>query len=358
METATTKLQQDIIFRSKLPDIDIPMHLSLHSYCFQNISQFSTRRCLINSATNAVYTYEETELTTRKLAAGLTELGLRQGDAVMLLLPNSPEFVFSFLAASYARAVVALANPFYTPAEIAEASNARVIITQSSDVEKVRRYAEEKGGMVLCVDAPPSPDCLSFLDLISTGEGEFPAVKINTDDVEAVPYSSGTMGPPKAVMVTHKGLVTAVVQIVDGENPNLYVHAGDVLLSVSPFFHIYGLLLLLWAIRVGSGTVIMQEFDVVRFVEVIEKYKVTIVPFLPPMALAIVKSPVVDKYDLSSVRTVVCGAAPLGKELEEAVRFKFPNAKLGQVISFFFSFFSFDFGINMRYYYTYSIRIN
>lgn len=153
METATTKLQQDIIFRSKLPDIDIPMHLSLHSYCFQNISQFSTRRCLINSATNAVYTYEETELTTRKLAAGLTELGLRQGDAVMLLLPNSPEFVFSFLA---------------------EASNARVIITQSSDVEKVRRYAEEKGGMVLCVDAPPSPGCLSFLDLISTGEGEFP----------------------------------------------------------------------------------------------------------------------------------------------------------------------------------------
>lgn len=92
----------------------------------------------------------------------------------MLLLPNSPEFVFSFLAASNARAVVALANPFYTPAEIAEASNARVIITQSSDVEKVRRYAEEKGGMVVCVDAPPSPDCLSFSDLISTGEGEFP----------------------------------------------------------------------------------------------------------------------------------------------------------------------------------------
>lgn len=179
-------------------------------------------------------------------------------------------------------------------------------------------------------------------------------MKINTDDVAAVPYSSGTTGPPKAVPYSS---VTAVAQIVDGENPNLYVHAGDVLLSVLPFFHIYGLLFLLWAIRVGSGTVIMQEFDVVRFVEVIEKYKVTIVPFLPPMALAIVKSPVVDKYDLSSVRTVVCGAAPLGKELEEAVRFKFPNAKLGQVISFFFSFSSFDFGINMRYY-TYSTRIN
>ncbi|KAL7139779.1 hypothetical protein ABFS83_09G075600 [Erythranthe nasuta] len=335
MENIVAKQDDDIIFRSKLPDIYIPKHLPLHSYCFENISKFSTRPCLINGATNEVFTYEEVELTARKVATGLSKLGIQQGNTIMLLLPNCPEFVFSFLGASYIGAISTMANPYFTPAEVikqAKASGAKVIVTQASYVDKVRDYALEKRVRVVCTDAPPNDDyCVAFSELSSADEREMPAVKINPDDVVALPYSSGTTGLPKGVMLTHKGLVTSVAQQVDGENPNLYIHGGDVVLCVLPLFHIYSLnSVLLCGLRVGAAILIMQKFEIDPFLELIQRYKVTIGPFVPPIVLAIVKSPLVGKYDLSSVRTVMSGAAPLGKELEDAVRVKFPNAKLGQ----------------------------
>ncbi|XP_051114045.1 4-coumarate--CoA ligase 2-like [Andrographis paniculata] len=325
---------EEIVFRSKLPDIYIPKHLPLHSYCFENIAKFSSRPCLINGATDEVYSYAEVERTSRKVGAGLSKLGINQGDTIMILLHNSPEFVFAFLGASYIGALSTMANPYFTPAEVikqAKASSARLIITQACYVEKVRDYAFEEGVKVMCIDSPTPPDCIHFSELISADEADIPAVKINPDDVVALPYSSGTTGLPKGVMLTHKGLVTSVAQQVDGENPNLYIHSEDVMLCVLPLFHIYSLnSVLLCGLRVGAAILIMQKFDIVPFLELIPKYKVSIGPFVPPIVLAIAKSPLVDKYDLSSVRTVMSGAAPLGKELEDAVRIKFPNAKLGQ----------------------------
>nr|BAD90936.1 4-coumarate: CoA ligase [Scutellaria baicalensis] len=333
----TVENHGDVIFQSKLPDIYIPKHLPLHSYCFENISEHRTKPCLINGATNEVHTYEEVELISRKVAAGLSHLGLHHGDTIMILLPNSPEFVFAFLGASYIGAVSTMANPFFTPAEVikqAKASNAKLIITQACYVKKVWDYAVENGVKVMCVDSPPpeaAGECLEFSQLTSADEGDMPEVEINSDDVVALPYSSGTTGLPKALMLTHKGLVTSVAQQVDGENPNLYIHSDDVILCVLPLFHIYSLnSVLLCGLRVGAAILIMQKFDIVPFLELIQRYKVTIGPFVPPIVLAIVKSPVVGNYDLSSIRTVMSGAAPLGKELEEAVRIKFPNAKLGQ----------------------------
>ncbi|WOH09982.1 hypothetical protein DCAR_0729443 [Daucus carota subsp. sativus] len=332
METKTNK-KQDIIFRSKLPDIDIPKHLPLHSYCFENIAKFSDRPCLINGATDQIYTYSDVQLISKKVSSGLNKLGIHQGDTIMLLLPNSPEFVFAFLGASYRGAISTMANPFFTSAEVikqVKASNAKLIITQANYVDKIKKYASENNLKVMCVDAPPE-GCLHFSELSQADENDMPEVEISPDDAVALPYSSGTTGLPKGVMLTHKGLVTSVAQQVDGENPNLYMHSEDVMLCCLPLFHIYSLnSVLLCGLRAGTAILIMQKFDIVPFLELIQKYKVTIGPFVPPIVLAIAKSPVVDNYDLSSVRTVMSGAAPLGKDLEDAVRAKFPNAKLGQ----------------------------
>ena len=337
METKTNK-KQDIIFRSKLPDIDIPKHLPLHSYCFENIAKFSDRPCLINGATDQIYTYSDVQLISKKVSSGLNKLGIHQGDTIMLLLPNSPEFVFAFLGASYRGAISTMANPFFTSAEVikqVKASNAKLIITQANYVDKIKKYASENNLKVMCVDAPPE-GCLHFSELSQADENDMPEVEISPDDAVALPYSSGTTGLPKGVMLTHKGLVTSVAQQVDGENPNLYMHSEDVMLCCLPLFHIYSLnSVLLCGLRAGTAILIMQKFDIVPFLELIQKYKVTIGPFVPPIVLAIAKSPVVDNYDLSSVRTVMSGAAPLGKDLEDAVRAKFPNAKLGQVITSF-----------------------
>ncbi|KAL3532833.1 hypothetical protein ACH5RR_006354 [Cinchona calisaya] len=332
MET-TKQDQQEFIFRSKLPDIYIPKHLPLHSYCFENISQFSTRPCLINGNTGDIYTYADVELIARKVAAGLDKIGIQQGDVIMLLLQNSPEFVFAFLGASYLGAMSTTANPFYKPAEIekqAKASKVKLIITQACYVEKVKDLAKENNVKIICTDSPQE-GCLHFSEISSSDENDIPAVKINPNDAVALPYSSGTTGLPKGVMLTHKGLVTSVAQQVDGDNPNLYFHKEDVIMCVLPLFHIYSLnSVLLCGLRVGAAILIMQKFEINALLELVQKYKVTIAPFVPPIVLEIAKSPVVDKYDLSSVRMVISGAAPMGKELEDIVRAKLPNAILGQ----------------------------
>ncbi|KAF9613909.1 hypothetical protein IFM89_012457 [Coptis chinensis] len=324
---------QESIFRSKLPDIYIPNHLPLHTYCFENIAQFSTRPCIINGPTGNTYTYEEVELIARKVASGLNKIGIQQGQVIMLLLPNSPEFVFAFLGASYRGAIITTANPFYTASEIAKqakASDTRLIITLASYVDKLKELAQDEEVKIMCIDSPPE-GCLHFSELSQSDETELPEVKIRPDDIVALPYSSGTTGLPKGVMLTHKGLVTSVAQQVDGENPNLYFHQDDVLLCVLPLFHIYSLnSVLLCGLRAGAAILIMPKFEIKQLMELVEKYKVTIAPFVPPIVLAIAKSPDVEKYDLSSIRILMSGAAPMGKELEDTMRRKLPIAKLGQ----------------------------
>ncbi|PIA26926.1 hypothetical protein AQUCO_08500016v1 [Aquilegia coerulea] len=325
---------QDIIFRSKLPDIYIPNHLPLHSYCFENISEVCTRPCLINGTTGETHTYEEVELIARKVASGLNKIGIQQGQVMMILLPNSLEFVFAFLGASYRGVTVTTANPFYTSAEItkqAKASNARIIITLATHVNKLKNFAQEHDVKIMCIDSPPE-GCLHFSELTQSDETELPAVKIKPEeDIVALPFSSGTTGLPKGVMLTHKGLITSIAQHVDGENPNLYIHKEDVSLCVLPLFHIFSLTsILLSGLRVGATILIMPKFELKQLMELVEKYKVTIAPFVPPIVLAIAKSPDLHKYDLSSIRTLISGAAPMGKELEDTLRAKLPTAKLGQ----------------------------
>ncbi|GMI77822.1 ARABIDOPSIS THALIANA 4-COUMARATE:COA LIGASE 1, 4-coumarate:CoA ligase 1, 4-COUMARATE:COA LIGASE 1 [Hibiscus trionum] len=325
--------QQEFIFRSKLPDIYIPNHLPLHTYCFEKLSDVASKPCLIDGTTGKIYTYEEVELTARRVASGLNKLGIRQREVIMLLLPNTPEFVLSFLGASFRGAIMTAANPFCTPAEIVKqvkASSAKLIITLASYVDKVKEFAKDNDVKVMCIDSAPE-GCLHFSELTQADERDLVTVEIERDDVVALPYSSGTTGFPKGVMLTHKGLVTSVAQQVDGENPNLYFHSEDVILCALPMFHIYGLnSIMLCGLRVGAAILIMQKFEIGLLLELIQKHKITIAPMVPPLVLLIAKASETDKYDLSSVRMVKSGAAPLGQELEDAVKVKFPGAKFGQ----------------------------
>ncbi|XP_022959956.1 4-coumarate--CoA ligase 2-like [Cucurbita moschata] len=323
---------KEFIFRSKLPDIRIPNHLPLHEYIFQNLPNYASRPCLINGATGHVYSYDDVQLTARRVASGLHNLGIKKGDVVMNLLPNSPEFVFTFLGASYRGAIMTAANPFYTAVEIAKqakAANAKLIVTMACFYDRVKDLAEN-GVKIVCVDYAVE-GCLHYSVLSGADESHLPFVDFAADDVVALPYSSGTTGLPKGVMLTHKGLITSVAQQIDGQNPNLYYKRNDVILCVLPFFHIYSLnSILLCGLRAGAAILIMQKFEIVSLLELVEKYKASIMPIVPPILLAIAKSSEFEKYDMSSVRVLKSGGAPLGKKLEDTVREKFPTAILGQ----------------------------
>eukprot|EP01018_Ginkgo_biloba_P029754 Gb_40571 [translate_table: standard] len=322
----------EYLFRSKLPDIQIPYHLPLHTYCFERLSEFAEKPCLIDGATGKIYNYGEVELISRKVAAGLAKLGLKQGEVVMLLLQNCVEFAFVFLGSSIRGAITTTANPFYTPGEIAKqanASGARIIVTQAAYADKLTDLKSENL-IVITIDSPPE-GCQHISVLTEADESECPSVNIDPDDVVALPYSSGTTGLPKGVMLTHKGCVSSVAQQVDGENPNLYMHSEDVILCVLPLFHIYSLnAALLCALRAGAAILIMQKFNTVALLELIQRFKVTIAPFVPPIVLEMAKNPIVLNYDVSSIRVIMSGGAPLGKELEDALRARLPKAKFGQ----------------------------
>ncbi|XP_012090907.2 4-coumarate--CoA ligase 2 [Jatropha curcas] len=319
------------IFRSKLPDIPISNNLPLHTYCFENLFNVSDKPCLISGSTGKTYTFAETHIIAQKIAAGLSHLGIKKGDVIMVLLQNCPEFVFSFIGASMIGAVTTTANPFYTKNEIFKqviASRAKLIITQSLNVEKLKDL--EENFILITIDDPPE-NCLHFSVLSESNESEIPEVEIDPDDPVALPFSSGTTGLPKGVVLTHKNLITSVAQQVDGENPNLWLKEEDVVLCVLPLFHIYALnSVLLNSLRAGAAVLLMQKFEIGTLLELIQRHKVSVAAVVPPLVLALAKNPMVAGFDLSSIRVVLSGAAPLGKELEDALRSRVPQAILGQ----------------------------
>ncbi|ESQ38855.1 hypothetical protein EUTSA_v10022462mg [Eutrema salsugineum] len=328
------------IFRSKLPDINIPNHLPLHTYCFHKLSTVSDKPCLIVGSTGKSYTYGETHLICRRVASGFYTMGIRKGDVIMILLQNSPEFVFSFMGASMIGAVSTTANPFYTSQEIykqLKSSGAKLIITHSHYVDKLRNLDQEtkigENLTVITTDDPTPENCLPFSTLIDEAnpQDESESVGVDGDDAAALPFSSGTTGLPKGVVLTHKSLITSVAQQVDGDNPNLYLTSNDVVLCVLPLFHIYSLnSVLLNSIRCGATVLLMHKFEIGALLDLIQRHKVTIAALVPPLVIALAKNPTVNSYDLSSVRLVLSGAAPLGKDLQDNLRRRLPQAVLGQ----------------------------
>ncbi|MQL92552.1 hypothetical protein Taro_025180 [Colocasia esculenta] len=327
------------VFRSKLPDIPIADNLSLHAYCFERAAEFGDRRCLISGANGRVYTYAETHLLCRRTAAGLAALGVKQGDAIMLLVQNCPEFAFAFMAASMLGAMATTANPFCTPAEIAKqfkAAGAKLVITQAQFAEKLR--AEElfpkvgEGMTVVTVGEAPAPEgCVPFSAVSGADEGSVPEVAVHPDDTVALPFSSGTTGLPKGVMLTHRSLVTNVAQQVDGDNPNLYLSGEDVVLCVLPLFHIFSLnSVLLCSLRAGAAVLVVPKFEIASLLGLIQRHRVSVAAVVPPIVLALAKNPMVETFDLSSIRIVLSGAAPLGRELEAALQNRLPQATFGQ----------------------------
>ncbi|KAF5197540.1 4-coumarate--CoA ligase [Thalictrum thalictroides] len=326
---------ETFIFRSKLPDIPISYELPLHEYCFEKLSQVSDKPCLISGSDGKIYTYAETHLICQRTSVGLSTLGVKKGDVIMILLQNCPEFVFSFIGASMLGATTTTANPFYTSAEIFKQiakSGAKVVITQSQYVDKLHSVAENSL-TVVTIDEKHE-NCIHFSEICGADEKKkkkVEPVSIDPDDAVALPFSSGTTGLPKGVILTHKSLISSIAQQVDGENPNLYLKSDDIVLCVLPLFHIFSLhSVLLCSLRAGVGVLIMPKFEIGSLLELIQTYRISVAPVVPPIVLALAKSPVLEKFDLSSIRIVLSGAAPLGKELEEALKCRLPQAIFGQ----------------------------
>jgi acyl-CoA synthetase (AMP-forming)/AMP-acid ligase II len=302
-----------MIFRGPYPDVEIP-EVSLTDFIFSSLEKFREKPALIDGPSGRSLTYGEFATAVRLVAASLSQRGFGKGDVCGIFSTNCPDYAVLFHAVAMLGGIITTINPLYTPEEAAFQLNdagAKILVAAPQVIEKAVEAADQSEIKELFVfgEAEGVTPFSSLLD----SDGVVPHVEIDPkNDLVALPYSSGTTGLAKGVMLTHYNLVANLRQM-DGLE---YFAHHDVLLCVLPLFHIYGLVVVLnMGLHLGATIVMMPRFDLEQFLSLIEQYRVTLSHIVPPILLKLAKDPVVDNYDLSSLKVVFSGAAPLGPEL-------------------------------------------
>jgi acyl-CoA synthetase (AMP-forming)/AMP-acid ligase II len=305
------------VFRSEYADV-AAVDLPIHEAVLGRAGEFGDRPALIDGVDGTTLSYRRLDQASRRLAAALAAAGLRKGDVLALHSPNSVVFPVVFYAASRCGAVVTTVHPLSTEDEFAKQladSRARWIVTAGPLLDTARGAARQAGGIAEILVCDRAEGHRSVLDLLE-GTGPEPSVDLDpAADLAVLPYSSGTTGTPKGVMLTHRNIATNLAQL----DPLITSGPDDRVLAVLPFFHIYGLTALMNApLRNGSTVVVLPRFDLERFLAAIAAHRITAVYVAPPIVLALAKHPLVAEYDLSSLRYLVCAAAPLDADLAAA----------------------------------------
>jgi acyl-CoA synthetase (AMP-forming)/AMP-acid ligase II len=306
-----------IPLRSPHPDVVIPA-VPLSDYVLGTIAaDHRHRAALVDAVSGRTITFGRLVDDVRRLAAGLARRGIGHGDVVAICSPNLPEYAVVFHAVSRLGAILTTVNPAYTAEEVAfqlRDAGACLLVTVGALVERARDAVAAAGGTVdiVTIDAV---DGVPSLESIAV-DGDPPLVAIDPADVVVMPYSSGTTGLPKGVMLTHRNLVANLAQIDALESQELRAFAG-----VLPFFHIYGMVVIMnLALLRRATSVTLPRFELESFLRVLQDWPIALAHVVPPIAVALAKHPVVDRYDLSKVRWLFSGAAPLGPQLTEAVQ--------------------------------------
>ncbi len=313
-------------FRSPFPDVEIP-NVSVYEFLFGNIADDDLDRVALidpKAGDQGRTTYRALVGQINAAAGALAHKGIGVGDVVGVLSPNVPAFATVFHGILRAGATATTVNALFTAREIAKQlrdAKAVALITVSPMYAQAAEAAKEVGIadenlIVLDGEGLAASGHPNAVDLLGPNH---PAPDVTFDPathIAVLPYSSGTTGNPKGVKLSHTNLVANVAQIA----PLQGMKVDDVVLAVLPFFHIYGMTVLLnAALRARAGLVIMPRFDLVEFLENIQNEKITYAFIAPPVAVALAKHPIIDNYDLSSLHTMLSGAAPLDEELGQAV---------------------------------------
>ncbi|MFE3853027.1 AMP-binding protein [Streptomyces griseorubiginosus] len=310
-----------MIYKSRYPDVAV-IDRPLHERILADAVRRGERPALVDVAGGRTLTYGELAGLVRKLAAGLAAEGLRNGDVVALHSPNTILFPVVLYATSAAGGTVTTLSPLATPAEIAKQlvdSEARLMVSVSPLVETaraavglVRRQTGRDIEVLVCDTAEGHRPVLGLLS-----DGEVPTPDIDPAvDVAVLPYSSGTTGVPKGVMLTHRSLCTNLEQIAAVHR----LAEGERVIAILPFFHIFGLTALLnGALLRGATVYVHARFDLDAFLTSLERDRITHAYVAPPVMLALAKHPAVANLDLSQLRRIICAAAPLDAGVQAAV---------------------------------------
>jgi acyl-CoA synthetase (AMP-forming)/AMP-acid ligase II len=319
-----------MIFRSPYPDIDLPS-TPLTPFVLARARERGDKPALIDAVTGRVLTYRQLDEAVRRVAAGLAARGFGKGDVFAIYSPNTPEYAVAFHGVSLVGGTLTTLNPVYTVEEAAHQlkdARAKYLLTAPALLDKAKEAAAHAGGIEEifvfgeCDGATPFAALYAderaneWANERAEDGGEWPRVDIDPgEDVVVLPYSSGTTGLPKGVMLTHHNLIANTLQVQACE----LIKESDTLVCVLPLFHIYGMVVIMnVGLYEGAQIVVMPRFDLETFLAVLQDYGVTLAHIVPPIMLALAQHPSVDNYDLSKLRTLFSGAAPLSEQLARA----------------------------------------
>ena len=305
-----------MIFENNDPGVAVPKK-DLTSVVLQRVDELGDKSALIDGTSGRALSYDELSSQIKHLAAGLNQRGFKKGDVCAVFCPNLPEYATIFLGVAAVGGINTTVNSLYSTNDLIHQftdSRAKFLITIPAFMDRALPAADKCGLEEIFV-LGEAEGATPFSELLKN-DGIAPEVTIDPkNDLVALPYSSGTTGLSKGVMLTHENLVSDMVLTTSINT----ITDKDVLIGVLPFFHIYGMVLILnLAIYRGVTLVTMPRFDLEQFLQIVEKYKITCLNLVPPLVLALSKHPLVDNYDVSSIRLISSGAAPLGQELEQA----------------------------------------
>jgi acyl-CoA synthetase (AMP-forming)/AMP-acid ligase II len=307
-----------VVIRSPFPDVEIP-DTSLTEFVLARAVELGDKPALIDAPSGRTITYAELVESVRAVGASLAARGFRKCEVFAHYAPNLPEYAVAFHAVAMLGGINTTVNPLFTAEELERQlrdCGARMLVTVPEHAEKASAAARAAGVQEIFVygDANGATPFGSLLHPVD----EPPEVAIDpAEDVVALPYSSGTTGLPKGVMLTHRNLVANICQLTHEQLWDYW--EGDRVIAVLPFFHIYGLLVLMNLPLYDGGTVVtMPRFELREFLRVIQDYRIKRAYVVPPIVLALAKHPLVDEFDLSSLELINSGAGPLSAELEIA----------------------------------------
>jgi acyl-CoA synthetase (AMP-forming)/AMP-acid ligase II len=301
-----------VIHASPLSDITIPS-TPLTETVLGRAASLGDKPALIDGPSGRVVTYAQLDDLVRRLAGGLVARGFQKGQTLALMAPNIPEYAVIFHGVAMAGGVVTTINPTYTEREVhhqLEDAGASMLVTVAPFLQTAKDAADGTDVAEIVVIGDSVDGITPFASMF--GEPLAVQVPVSGSDLVVLPYSSGTTGLSKGVMLTHDNLVANIAQVVESAK----MHADERFIAVLPFFHIYGMQVLMnCGLAAGATIVTMPRFDLEQFLTLMQEHRITRAFVAPPMVVAFAKHPIVDNFDLSACEQMFSGAAPLSAEL-------------------------------------------
>ncbi|EAT48872.1 AAEL000132-PA [Aedes aegypti] len=316
---------------------------SLAALIIQRLKEHGNDVAFIDAVSGRTLTYKEILYASMKVASRLKHYGLGRGSIISIMSENRLEYSIVAFASFFVGGIVIPLNPTYTKTELKHVlnlTNPQIVFASSRAFSTLKSFMSENQSIKFIVsidDVDDESNVKSFGEFVNCDKDVniIPDPVILKNDVAIMVLSSGTTGLPKAVQLTHFNVMTVVAYM--REDPRYNELSVPIrLLGLLPFYHVYGFMLMLNVCCNRYSMVVLPRFEPDLFLRSIQDYKVTMANLVPPLVVFLAKHPFVERYDLSSLQAVLCGAAPLSMDIELQVVRRLPqiqNIRVGYGMS-------------------------